>query len=150
MGTITITAKTTVFSDPVPGIRWQALPALTQVQKNSFMQQATDGLRAGTIPALELYRPGRQAQQAVAINVVYAMASSARSSLRTLRWALRSPYRVLGLLALGFVLFEALKYLGVVDMIVEAWLAFVSWMVACRDALIESSETIQEWVSYGG
>ncbi|CAK0869509.1 unnamed protein product, partial [Prorocentrum cordatum] len=150
MGTITITAKTTVFSDPVPGIRWQALPALTQVQKNSFMQQATDGLRAGTIPALELYRPGRQAQQAVAVNVVYAMASSARSSLRTLRWALRSPYRVLGLLALGFVLFEALKYLGVVDMIVETWSAFVSWMVACRDTVIESSETIQEWVSYGG
>ncbi|CAK0885631.1 unnamed protein product [Prorocentrum cordatum] len=150
MGTITITAKTTVFADPVPGIRWQALPALSQVQKDSFMQQATDGLRAGTIPPLELYRPGRQAQQAVAVNVVYAVASSARSSLRTVRWALRSPYRLLGLLALGFVLFEALKYLGVVDMIVETWLAFVSWMVTCRDTLIESSETIQEWVSYGG
>ena len=85
LGTITITAKTSIFGDAVPGIRWRPMPALSQAQRDAFMAQATDGLRAGTISGLELYRPGRQAQQALAMNVVYGLIGSARSSLRTVR-----------------------------------------------------------------
>ncbi|CAK0828294.1 unnamed protein product [Prorocentrum cordatum] len=116
MGTITITAKSTLLNNPLPGVRWQPMPVLSQAQRGSFMAQATDGLRAGTIPALELHRLGRQAQQAVAANLAYA----------------------------------ALKYLGVVDLIWGTATAVRGWMVTCKDAFVESSETPQEWVVYLG
>ena len=76
---------TSIFGDAVAGIRWKPMPSLLQAQRGAFMAQAADGLRVGTISGLESYRPGRQAQQALAMTVVYGVIGSARSSLRTVR-----------------------------------------------------------------
>eukprot|EP00959_Pyramimonas_sp_CCMP1952_P095418 1995223-Pyramimonas_sp.AAC.1 len=121
------------------------------MQRDSFTTQATDGLKAGTIPPLELYRPGSQAAQRAAANsLAAAVLGSARSSFLTLRWALRSPCRVAGMLVLCFVLWEALKYLEVIELVGTMVLAVWGWVVAFKDAFVESPETVREWVVYSG
>ena len=73
---MTITAKTTVFSDPTPGIRRRPMPPLSQVQNDAYLQQATGGLGASTTAPLALYRRSRAGQQALAMNLFYAMFTS--------------------------------------------------------------------------
>eukprot|EP00959_Pyramimonas_sp_CCMP1952_P067935 1417943-Pyramimonas_sp.AAC.1 len=75
------------------------MPPMSASHCDAYLQRATEGARAGTAPMPPLYRPGRAGQQAIAVNVLYAMCSSGASSLKTLRWSSRSPRRFLGALA---------------------------------------------------
>ncbi|CAK0860440.1 unnamed protein product [Prorocentrum cordatum] len=148
LGLICITAKTTIFTDPVAGIRWRPMPPLSSAQRGAYVSQATEGLRASTVPTLPLYRPGRGGQQAMAVNVLYAVLSSAASSLKTLRWSLRGPKRFLGVLAALFALYELLVLLGVIEYMKEVWVYTISYLVMAKDAFMESSEIVQEWIAY--
>ncbi|CAK0805132.1 unnamed protein product, partial [Prorocentrum cordatum] len=148
LGLICITAKTSMFTDPVAGIRWRPMPPLSAARRDAYVSQATEGLRASTVPMLPLYRPGKGGQQAIAVNVLYAVFSSGASSLKTLRWSLRSPKRFLGVLAALFVLYELLVLLGVIEYMKEVWVYTISYLVTAKDAFVESSEVVQEWATY--
>ncbi|CAK0870311.1 unnamed protein product [Prorocentrum cordatum] len=148
LGLICITAKTSIFTDPVAGIRWRPMPPLSSAQRGAYFSQATEGLRASTVPMLPLCRPGRGGQQAMAVNVLYAVFNSGASSLKTLRWSLRSPKRFLGVLAALFVLYELLVLLGVIEYMKEVWVYTISYMVTAKDAFVESSAVVQEWATY--
>eukprot|EP00959_Pyramimonas_sp_CCMP1952_P459359 9478134-Pyramimonas_sp.AAC.1 len=86
----------------------------------------------------------------MAVNVIYALFSSGASSLKTLRWSLRSPKRFLGVLAALFVLYEALVMLGVIEYMKEVWVAFISYISAAKETFVESSEAVQDWMTYFG
>ena len=75
-------------------------------------------------------------------NALYAMGRSFKSTFRTVRWALRSPHRVVGLVALLFAVYELFSVLGVFDFLWEVYLGVLSWVVHVRTTLVESSETI--------
>eukprot|EP00959_Pyramimonas_sp_CCMP1952_P121369 2538118-Pyramimonas_sp.AAC.1 len=49
------------------------MPPLSAAQRGAYVSQATEGLRASTVPMLPLYRPGKGGQQAIAVNVLYAV-----------------------------------------------------------------------------
>ncbi|CAK0828932.1 unnamed protein product [Prorocentrum cordatum] len=148
LGLICITAKTSIFTDPVAGIRWRPMPPLSAAQRDAYVSQATEGLRASTAPMLPLYRPGRGGQQAMAVNVLYAVFSSGASALKTLRWSLRSPKRFLGVLAALFVLYNLLVLLGVIEYMKEVWVYTISYLATAKDAFVETSEVVQEWATY--
>ncbi|CAK0897485.1 unnamed protein product, partial [Prorocentrum cordatum] len=148
LGLICITAKTSIFADPVAGIRRRPMPPLSAAQRDAYVSQATEGLKASTVPTWPLYRPGKGGQQAIAVNVLYAVFSSGASSLKTLRWSLRSPKRFLGVLAALFVLYELLVLLGVIEYMKEVWVYTISYLVTAKDAFVESSEVVQEWATY--
>ncbi|CAK0805123.1 unnamed protein product [Prorocentrum cordatum] len=124
LGLICITAKTSMFTDPVAGIRWRPMPPLSAAQRDAYVSQA------------------------IAVNVLYAVFSSGASSLKTLRWSLRSPKRFLGVLAALFVLYELLVLLGVIEYMKEVWVYTISYLVTAKDAFVESSEVVQEWATY--
>eukprot|EP00959_Pyramimonas_sp_CCMP1952_P150646 3152874-Pyramimonas_sp.AAC.1 len=81
---------------------------------------------------------------------MYAVFSSGASSLKTLRWSLKSPKRFLflGVLAALFLVYELLVLLGVIEYMKEVWVYTISYMVTAKDAFVESSEIVQEWVAY--
>ncbi|CAK0830134.1 unnamed protein product [Prorocentrum cordatum] len=87
MGTVTITAKTAVFVDVVPWIRWLPMPALTPAWRESFMTQATDGIRAGTIGTLGfLLQAGFQAEQVAVFIILCMLWGRAKVSLCAACW----------------------------------------------------------------
>ncbi|CAK0906755.1 unnamed protein product [Prorocentrum cordatum] len=102
---------------------WKAVPLLTAVQKTTDEAQAAAAIQAGTLADLPLYW---------------------KSEVKTLRWSLRSPCRSAWMLALLFVLCEALSLLGVISYPGECWVALVVAFTSAKNTFVESSEA--PWV----
>ena len=148
LGTINVAAKTTISTDPTPGVVWQPAALLSEDQKIAYLAQATSALASKSIPALPLYRPGQGAHDAIAIQLGYALFGSPQSVLSSLRWALRKPRRVAGLLASLFVAYQLLVVIGFVDYLVALWVAAVTAVTAARDTVVASSEAAALWYEW--
>jgi len=156
-GTITLTARSTITTEPGEGICWTRMPLLTEGQKADSLRRAVDIIGSGFIGSIEmpLYRPGRQVRQAFLAQAALVAMSWPSAFARWARWGLRTPRRFVGLAAGIFLLYSLVDSFGVIDGVSavfsfgrDLYLQVKQWAGETSDNAMEIISWIEEWHSF--
>ena len=153
-GAVTLTARSTIGSEPGEGIQWTRMPLLTEAQKVDNLKRATDFIAHGVSSNydLVLYRPGRQVRQAFVAQAGLIALSWPSHVAQWLRWGLRTRRRFFGLgaaLGLLYFAFDSFGVIGGVSVIMNLTRDFYYhmkfWALETSDLAGEVFRWFEDW-----